>query len=124
MTSIASWQVAHPAPNTSIFRFAAIFLIPIYLGALRRRNDSRQPRWSTLPLGVTSEVKSDRGLEAAARQLSSSVLLFRRGRRVSAVCQAPPVTIGSPAARHSGRPSSNPRTLKPPAPSPGPASQD
>src|SRR6266852_7007917 len=27
--------------------------------------------------------------------------------------QAPPVTIGSPAARHSGRPSSNRRTLKP-----------
>jgi hypothetical protein len=27
--------------------------------------------------------------------------------------QAPPVTIGSPAARHSGRPSCNRRTLKP-----------
>jgi hypothetical protein len=33
--------------------------------------------------------------------------------RSSRVAQAPPVTIGSPAARHSGRPSSNRRTLKP-----------
>src|SRR5262249_39159999 len=28
MTSIASWQVAHPALNTSIFRLAAISLVP------------------------------------------------------------------------------------------------
>jgi hypothetical protein len=46
MTSIASWQVAHPALNTSIFRLPAISLVPSIL-ALPRLNDSRWQRDGT-----------------------------------------------------------------------------
>jgi hypothetical protein len=40
---MASWQVAHPALNTSIFRLAAIALMPSML-ALPRLNGSRWQR--------------------------------------------------------------------------------
>src|SRR5262245_12590787 len=43
MSSIASWQVAHPALNTSIFRVAAIALVPSIL-ALSRLNGRRWQR--------------------------------------------------------------------------------
>jgi hypothetical protein len=46
MTSIASWQVAHPALNTSIFRLAAISLVPSIF-ALPRLNDSQWQRDET-----------------------------------------------------------------------------
>jgi hypothetical protein len=46
MTSIASWQVAHPALYTSIFRLAAICLVPSTL-ALLRLNGNRPQRDGT-----------------------------------------------------------------------------
>src|SRR6516162_11942790 len=57
MTSMASWQAAHPALNTSIFRVAAISFGSIYLGPARAKRSPRATRRQTLPLGGTSQVK-------------------------------------------------------------------
>src|SRR5262245_40481308 len=61
MTSIASWQAAHPALNTSIFRLAAIFLVPS-ISALPRLNGRRWQRNGTrypleVPPGSSVELR-------------------------------------------------------------------
>src|SRR5262249_36958947 len=82
MTSIVSWQAAHPALNTSIFRLAGISLVPFIL-ALPRPNGSR---WQTLPLGGTFKVK--RGVASLKRRLAYSPSLWG----TMSVFDPPPVT--------------------------------
>src|SRR5262249_26733476 len=69
MTSIASWQVAHPALNTSIFRLAAICLVPS-LSALPGLNGSRWQRdGRRYPLEVPPRSSVElRGLETRHRR--------------------------------------------------------
>src|SRR6266404_3359805 len=63
MTSIASWQVAHPALYTSIFRLAAISLVPSIL-ALPRLKDGRWERDGTrYPLELPPRSSVEWGLK-------------------------------------------------------------
>src|SRR5262249_16789423 len=69
MTSIVSWQAAHPALNTSIFRLAGISLVPFIL-ALPRPNGSRCQRdGRPYPLEVRSRSSLECELETAARPI-------------------------------------------------------
>src|SRR5262249_36602198 len=52
MTSIASWQAAHPALNTSIFRVAAISLVPSILAQLGLNGSRWQRDGRRYPLEV------------------------------------------------------------------------